>query len=294
MKRFSMFMSVAFVVLVSAASAQPQKPAYDFISIDPPGAAESHALGINAQGDIVGRFIDQDGQSHAFLWSNGSYHLIDIDGFTFLGASDINARGDILAGDANGNSYLLRGGEAISIIFPGALWTSAESINDAGDIVGAYGEEEYTEGGPHYGFLLSKGEYTQIELPDVNVCGIVPHRINDAGEIVGDYTLAPCDETNLNPEYHGFLLGDGTFTKIDVPNAVGTVPRGVNERGAIVGGYFRAGDRDHGFLLWKGVFTDIDFPGSLLTGARDINDRGWIVGTCRVPGTFRGYLAIRK
>ncbi len=294
MKRIIMFMSVAFVLFVSVAWAQAQQRGYDFISIDPPDSVESHANGINAQGDIVGNFVDQYGLSHAFLLSKGSYRLIDIDGFTFSGATGINAGGDILAGDANGVSYLLRGGEVISISVPGALWTSALSINDAGDIVGAYGEEEYTEGGPHYGFLLSKGEYTQIELADVNVCGTVAHSINDAGEIAGDYTLAPCDKSNPDPEYHGFLLGDGSFTKIDVPNSTRTVAFGINERGAIVGIYDRAG-RGHGFLLWKGVFTDIDFPGARGTRAKGINDRGWIVGDYWPQGALpRGFLAIRK
>ena len=269
-----------------------QQSLYSFISIDPPGSVESHANGINAQGDIVGRFIDQKGQSHAFLFSNGNYRIIDIDGFAFVGANDINARGDIFAWDTNGGNYLVRGGEVISFNFPGALWTSAARISDPGDIVGTYGEVPYTECGPYYGFLLSKGEYTQIELPVANVSGIAVHGINDAGELVGVYTIGGCDESN--PAYHGFLLGNGTFTKIDAPNAFATVAYGINERGAIVGTYNRAGERNHGFLLSKGVLTDIDFPGSQHTRAKDINDRGWIVGDYRVPGATHGFLAIRK
>ncbi len=281
MRRFSMFTSVAFVLLVLAAWAKAQQGAYEFISIDPPGSVESHANGINAQGDIVGRFIDRDGQSHAFLWSNGSYRLIDTDG-----SSSINARGDILAGD------LLRGGEVVGINYPDALWTSPLKINDAGDIAGGYGEVPYTECGPYHGFVLSNGEYTQIELPVDDVSGILVHGINDAGELVGVYTIEGCDESN--PAYHGFLLEDGSFTKIDVPNSTATVAFGINERGAIVGIYDRAG-RGHGFLLWKGVFTDIDFPGARGTRAKDINDRGWIVGDYWPQGALpRGFIAIRK
>ena len=278
----------------SKKSYEAQKQEYEFIEIAPPGSIESHANGINAQGDIVGRFIDKNGQSHAFLWSNGSYRLIDTDRYTFYAAYGINARGDILADDANVDAaYLLRKGEVIKISFPGALWTSALKINDAGDIVGAYGEVPYTECGPYHGFLLSNGEYTQIELPVDDVSGIVVHGINDAGELVGVYTLEGCDESN--PAYHGFLRGDGSFTKIDAPNSTATVAFGINERGAIVGIYDRAGERSHGFLFWKGVFTDIDFPGARGTRAKDINDRGWIVGDYWPQGALpRGFLAIRK
>jgi len=181
----------------------------------------------------------------------------------------------------------------IGINYPDALWTSPLKINDAGGIVGAYGEVPYTECGPYHGFLLSNGEYTQIELPVDGVSGIVVHGINDAGELVGVYTLEGCDESN--PAYHGFLRGDGSFTKIDAPNSTATVAFGINERGAIVGIYDRAGERSHGFLFWKGVFTDIDFPGARGTRAKDINDRGWIVGDYWPQGALpRGFLAIRK
>jgi len=295
MKRISMFMSVAFVVLVSGGWAQAQKPAYNFFTIDPPGSVYTIAMAINAQGDIVGGFRDNDDQYHGFLLSQGSYRVIDVPERQYSFAQGINAYGQIVGeySDSDGilHGFLLDRGNFVTIDVPGALWTSPQTINDAGDIAGVAGDVEYTDGGPHYGFLLRKGEYTQIELPDVNVCGNYVHSINDAGEVVGDYTIAPCNVSN--PEFHGFMLKDDSFTKIDVPNAVGTVPYGINAQGVIVGTYGRAGERGHGFLLWKGVVTDIDFPGSRYTRAFGINTRGWIVGDYGANGVKHGFLAIK-
>jgi hypothetical protein len=44
---------------------------YRFISIDYPGATATAAIGINASGHIVGRYIDSAGKQHGFLLVRG-------------------------------------------------------------------------------------------------------------------------------------------------------------------------------------------------------------------------------
>ncbi len=294
MKRISIFISIAFVVLVSGGWAQAQKPAYDFITIDPPGSVETFVKGINTQGDIVGRFIDAAGNRHGFLLSDGIFHVIAFCESTIGSANGINARGEIVGG-CDG-AYLLSRGRVIRISFPGED-TAPWGINDKGDIVGNY----YPEDGSLHGFLLSRGVYTKIDLP--GACSTNPGSINDAGDIVGDYSIDYFGEGNCaaeRMEYRGFLLKDGTFTAIEHPNGLPgpgqypTVPRGINAQGDVVGTCDSVDGGTHGFLMQKGVFTDIDFPDAVFTRPSAINARGWIVGDYRdTSGVRHGFLATR-
>ncbi len=285
MKRISILMSVAFVLLLSSGRAQAQKPAYDFISIDPPGSVDTIARAINARGDIVGIFWDADGNSHGFLLSDGNYRVFDVFGSaTVTSANGINARGDIV-GWADTVGWLLSGGKFISL----GADLGPIGINDAGDIVGVFVSQD----GARHGFLLSGGKFTQIDFPDAGVCETIADSINDAGDIVGDYRIGTCDESNEG--WHAFLLRtDGTFDKIDVPNSVATVPRGINAQGDVVGDYGTADGGTYGFLLRKGVFSRIEFPDAVFTRAFGINARGWIVGNWRDTSWVRhGMLAIK-
>lgn len=56
-------------------------------TLDAPGAAATHASGINASGLIVGDFAN--GGSHGFLYSNGTYTTLDDP----LATTDTVARG---------------------------------------------------------------------------------------------------------------------------------------------------------------------------------------------------------
>ena len=44
---------------------------FEFISIDFPGATSTSAYGINSRGDVVGRYVDSAGKTHAFFHSPG-------------------------------------------------------------------------------------------------------------------------------------------------------------------------------------------------------------------------------
>jgi hypothetical protein len=51
---------------------------YRFIKIDFPNASETIASGINARGDIVGRYNDVNGVVHGFLLRKGTLTAIDV------------------------------------------------------------------------------------------------------------------------------------------------------------------------------------------------------------------------
>ena len=64
-------------------------------AIDFPGATSTLPRGINARGDIVGRYL-ADGVNHAYLLSGGQFSMIDFPGATFTSFDAINQRGDIV------------------------------------------------------------------------------------------------------------------------------------------------------------------------------------------------------
>src|SRR5437899_2761658 len=94
-----------------------------------------------------------------------------------------------------------------TIDFPGAMGsTTANGINDRGQIVGTFGGVL-----GNHGFLLDKGTFTTIDFPG-SVFNVA-FGINNRGQIVGSY--------DAGGRRHGFVLDRGTFTTIDFPGAFG-------------------------------------------------------------------------
>jgi probable HAF family extracellular repeat protein len=166
-------------------------------------------------------------------------------------ANGINDRGQIvgISGDLSGGIHGFlrsRDGEYTNFDDPNAVGaTYANGINNHGKIVGYYpvfSSQGFLVG--QRGFLLSDGQYTNIDYPNATSTGA--QGINDRGQIVGFYVINP----NAQFAEHAFLLSDGQYTTLDDPNAVlGGIATGINDRGQIVGYYFDANDFAHGFLL---------------------------------------------
>ena len=92
----------------------------------------------------------------------------------------------------------------------------------------------------------------------------------------------PCAPEGTSPEnVHGFLLSNGAYTIVDVPDARGTNAWKINARGDIVGGYTAGDGSKHVFLrrLERGDLTTIEVPGAGENGLDNggINSRGDIV-----------------
>jgi probable HAF family extracellular repeat protein len=246
----------ATTIGVLLASASPVKAAaYTFTEFDVPGAVGfTAAFGINDVGQIVGFYFDGMNVGHGFLRDpSGSFTTIDVPGAMQTSANGINNFGQIVGRPG----YLLTGGSFTTIDVPGETNTSANGINSFGQIVGGTGS--LISGG--HGFLRDpSGSFTPIDVPGAT--GTEAFGINDGGQIVGT-------ELNASGEQHGFLLTGGSFTEFDVP-----VAQGINNAGEIV--LFGAGQsllRDP-----SGSFTPIDVPGAEFTGAFGLNNLGQIVG----------------
>ena len=262
---------------------------YRFVKIDFPNSTETLANGINARGDIVGRYADADGVFHGFLLRQGVFSTIDFPGASLTAAFSLNARGDIVGRflDATGidHGFLLRNGEFTQIDFPGAAGTEARGITNAGDVVGLHFDPDGVENG----FLLKDGTFHNIHVPDSG--GEHVGMAQDNGRVlVGSFG------SNADGHTYGFVRNQpGEFQTINFPgpDLVCTGARWINEKGDIVGVYGLncAGVRQ-GYLLRQGKFVTIDPPGAVDTQADAINDDGVIVGLYKdEAGVFHGYKA---
>ena len=153
----------------------------------------------------------------------------------------------------------------VDVKVPGVRHTSAFGINDLGDVVGSFTQDEST---PPQGFLYSDGEFFNVEIPGGS--SVVPFGINRAGVIVGIFD----DGSFLGAS---FVQDDENTTIIEAPSA-----EGINGKGTVVG-WRPVGSINQLAYSWKrGVFTDIvtevEFPGLVGSVATGINDKDHIVG----------------
>ena len=189
-----------------------------------------------------------------------------------------------------------------TVDFPGAVSTFLYGINNAGQMVGAYVNDDEST----HGFLLSNGVFTTIDFPGstlsvaagINNHGVIagqyndsqgfghgfvysdgefgtrdldgyqtfPTAIDDAGDLVGF-----CVDSEFN--FHGCVAFDG-FNLFDFPGATASLALGIDFQGfKIAGGYgnINGSSFEHGYLYEDG-FSTLDFPGAATTVAFGIND----------------------
>jgi hypothetical protein len=78
----------------------------------------------------------------------------------------------------------------------------------------------------------------------------------------------------------GFVLQNGTLTKIAIPNSIQTFIYGLENNDRIVGAYTKDYNGRHGFLYFHGDVTAIDCANASSTTAHGINDSHRVVGEC--------------
>jgi hypothetical protein len=154
-------------------------PSGDFTVIDVPDSTYSDARGINTSGEIAGWFSDTAAY-HGFLLSGGHYTPIDVAGAAYMEIHAINDSGQTVGyvyDGMRGHGVLVPGG---TIDAPGGSSTSADGINNAGEIVGTFTDAAHVQ----HGFVRdTSGGFKTIDPPGsrgTNLLGI-----NNAGQIVG-------------------------------------------------------------------------------------------------------------
>jgi hypothetical protein len=192
-----------------------------------PNSVQTQVIGINNDGDTVGFYIDQGGNTHGFLKSK-DFTNVDLPGTTFNQLLGINNKGQA-AGyfqDAAGlqHSYVRDGDGNFLVLNIPMPSNQATGINDDGTVVGF--EQSSPAATTASGYILKDGKVTVLNYPNSTFTQALG--INGKDEVVGTYTDAVGNG-------HGFVYRDGHYLSVDVPGAANTVINGVNDDGRLVG-----------------------------------------------------------
>jgi hypothetical protein len=209
-----------------------------------PGSSQTMVTGVNQNGDTVGIYVDNGGNTHGFTKIGGTFTTVDQPGTVFNQGLGINNSDETVGyssaidpmGAIGQTAYSQLGGvfTNINLLLPANDDSQAAGINNAGNIVGFY-----MEGMDSIGFLDVGGTISTIDpFGSVFTQAL---GINDSGEIVGFYLDAMGFQ-------HGFIDNGGVFTTFDPAGSMGTTINGVNDVGQIVGFYTDANDNVIGFV----------------------------------------------
>ncbi|MBA2527238.1 MAG: hypothetical protein H0V18_15880, partial [Pyrinomonadaceae bacterium] len=251
----------------------------EYTTIAPPGAQSSTAFGINAQGDVVGTFVDHDSVQHGFLLRHGEFTVIDFPGALRIIARGIGPKGEIvgsyqLPGDpalASRGFMRSNNGQFFNVKFPGSIWEIAQRILPDGTIVGCRHDNDQMQS--MRGVTIGSHGASEIDAFASMQNGATP----DLRLLVGFWFNMMDNQTQ------GYMIEHGVFTSFMVPGSTATAAWDINPDGAIVGVY-NVGTTVRGFLKTGETYATIYYPGSTATRAFGINAGGDIVGNYGLGG----------
>jgi uncharacterized membrane protein len=165
----------------------------------------------------------------------------------------------------------------VDIDYPGAVWTYAAGLNDAGAVVGQY----LDAAGIRHGFLFDGGSYATIDCPSPYTAQSYAGAINNLGQIAG-FCAAPGGINGVYGTTRSFVLTGGVLTLLPDIGSYGgasTFAYALNDSGVVAGWYADSClCTAHGFTWTGGTYATVDAPGSPNTQAYGINNAGDIVG----------------
>lgn len=225
----------------------------------PWNARGTTALGINDSDMIVGSYFhkDLDGRVHQHgycLMPDGTFVRIDVPNATATiprAISNANVAGFYFDQSGNLHGFIGMNEAAVTIDFPGAVFTQVGGINNNGDVTGTYGDSA----GNVHGFTRSaSGGFISFDVPGAaaQLAGTEGWAMNDTGQVGGfdaksksaalDFSLPPAD-------LHGFVMTAGHFVSVNVPDGINTCIFGLNNTSAAVGQYDTTDGSTHGFYM---------------------------------------------
>jgi hypothetical protein len=177
---------------------------------------------------------------------------------------------------------------------PGSGLTQAFGVNNAGDVVGTYGDGEAAARGnaPIHGFLYSHGAFCTVDVPGEP--GTIPQAIADNGTIAGFsglYDQTCCAHTAL----HGFVFDHSGFTTVDQAGYGVNFVTDLTDRGDVIGFSSDGNGRPHAYRIRDGVQTVLTAPGSDYAYTAGLAENGWMLltnsgGAWRVRGDVAEHL----
>lgn len=204
------------------------------------GGGNSRAFGVNDITSVVGIADTSAGQSHAFIWCDGTMADLDTLGGDWSGARRINNASQVV-----GTSLTAVGLERAFLWTPGATdgvptnpqmkdlghlgggWSRGCGINDIGQVVG----ESYTSSATH-AFLWETTQGMQ-DLGTLGGNSSIAYGVNSLGQVVGSAKMA-------NGQNRAFIWNRGAMLDLNdyVPAGGGLTleaATSINNRGQICG-----------------------------------------------------------
>jgi probable HAF family extracellular repeat protein len=226
--------------------------------------------GLTERGAVAGTLSNDDDDSIAFLWTNGSIQEIGTLSLTqgYFDIFGINRREEVV-GDFNGTNARAFLWQAGTVQFFGTLGGShavAYGINDHGDIVGA---STLAGDNTWHPFLFRKG--TMVDLGVFGGRDAFALALNNKRQVVIEHQDATGNRLAI--------YDDGDFRII---GKIGgwTTGQAINEAGHVVGeceGVVEPGQ--HAFYYDGQRLIDLHVAGETFSGSRSINNRDEIVGS---------------
>jgi uncharacterized membrane protein len=237
------------------------------------------AFGINDTGEVTGGM----GNSDCFILSHGRLSTFTPPDSEKCAAYGINQARSIvgwyLAGAHGQLGFLYAGGKTTVIKGPNCFSTSADAINNKGQIVGSCnfsGEARVKTSG----FLLdATGTFSVISVPGASSTS--PVGIDDDGRIVGVFYTPVATET-----IQSFLYSHGTFEIFRNAFCSTLQVHGISSDGVITGSCLPANTTTYksvDFVLdtRSSSFKTVAPQNGAGIGATGINARGQLVGMCQ-------------
>jgi probable HAF family extracellular repeat protein len=225
---------------------------------------------LNNEGAVAGTY-PSNGAARAFLFRQGMLQdlgsLGGLQSFaTSLNDSNIVAGNSDVGEFSSAHAFVFRDGTMHDLgVFPGGDFSSAEFINNAGDVAGSS-----TAPDGQRGFIFRNGQMTDIgSLGFLGFSEILD--LNENGHVVGE-------SINDDFQVRAFLYDGTSMTDLGTLGGALSSAQGINDLGVIVG---HADDEEgitRAFVYSNGTMTDLGTLGGTFSGARGINNAGQIFG----------------
>lgn len=246
---------------------------YSLTDLGTLGGNYSGAYGINNSGQVVGYSLLTNGNTHAFLYSNGT--MSDLGAFE---ARDINSNGQVTGSGSPSATFYSNGVTAHLgalggwINYNNQFYSSSYGIglNDYGQVTG---NSTTTTPGNTHAFLYSNG--TMSDLGTLGGKYSYGNDINNNGQVVGYSDTAG----GLYSKQHAFLYSDGVMSDIGTLGGNSSLANAINDNGQIAGSSSIAGNTgNHAFLYSNSAMSDLGVLGGTTSTAYGINSLGQVVG----------------
>jgi hypothetical protein len=175
----------------------------------------------------------------------------------------------------NNHGFEDKGGTFTAVNFPGEPFNQLLSQNNFGQSAGYYSSDA-SGSNPDHAYIYDEfgGVFEAFTIPGA-VNGAQATGIDALSETCGFFI----DSKNVT---HGWLLVQGSFTRLDYPDSTSTMATGLNEKNKlVVGSYTDTAGNTHGFTYNRTTdkWQEINAPdGPDTTTVNGINDAGWLVG----------------